>query len=89
MYLPKPELNKDNNNRHAKVDRGKNIRFQTHKELQTTKECCEWERYVLQDRTHQLVIQYHMVSPENMHALSALRRLYLSLYMGMHRHICA
>jgi hypothetical protein len=64
---------------HIKVDKytGKVHEASTlQKELQTNKECWQWEKLsstekstnsLLQRRVHQLLLQYQTVSPENTH----------------------
>ena len=51
-WLPNHELNKDN--RHAKVDRGKNEASTLLKDLHATKKCWEQEKHYSQGKTTQI-----------------------------------
>jgi hypothetical protein len=88
----KPWAEQDNNSRQAKVDGGggwgklrrpqactKNHRQLRNAEMMRTN--------LLRRRAHQLVIQYHMASFENIHiyvTLYRLSRLYLCVYKFVH-----
>lgn len=56
------------------------------KELQASVESIKWENCLPQGRTHQLVIQYQMITPENIHIsnVTQMEQLYLGMYVYMH-----
>lgn len=61
------------------------------KNLQKTKECQEWEKHSFPGRTHQLVIQYEMVSPEKINTRNMIqieqdisRNVYVYAYSNKH-----
>ena len=64
-------MNKDKNNRQAKINGGKNIRPQTLQTTTVNKETLSWEN-LLQDKAHQLIIQYQMVSAESIQTRTEL-----------------
>ena len=79
-------LNKDSN-RHANVDRGNPMRPQPY--TRNYRDAESGRNHPPQGRAHQLVIQYQMVSPENIHqgnlTLSEKVALtYLGIYMYIH-----
>lgn len=72
--------NKDDANRHANKEGNIHVTSKLYKELKATKECCEMEKYSSQGKAQQLVIQYQVLSFENISiqgTLYGLSRLYL------------
>ena len=64
-------MNKDKNNRQAKVNGGKNIRPQTLQTTSVNKGMLSWEN-LLQDKAQQLIIQQQMVSVESIQTRTEL-----------------
>lgn len=61
------------------------------KNLQMIKDCQEWEKQSFPGRTHQLVIQYEMVSPEKINTRNIIqieqdisRNVYVYAYSNKH-----
>lgn len=76
MRLPKYELDKDNTNRCAKVDRREIMRPQPYTRNDRQLRNAENGRIHLpQGREHQFIIQYQMINPENIHVTLTLYRL--------------
>lgn len=65
--LTKHESNDDDTNTHTKVDGGKSVKSQPYTENQRSLKNAKGRRSPPHGKAHQLVIQYHMVIPENIH----------------------
>ena len=65
--MPQSELNQGNNNRLAEGDKGKTRRPTLHKDYRQLRNEERGRNSLPQGRAHQLVIQYPIVSPANMH----------------------
>jgi hypothetical protein len=89
--LPKQELSKDNNGP-AKVGGEKTTRPQPYTKSYRQLRDAEHRRDSLsQGRTHPLLIQYQMVSPENKHTSNIIQTeefIFRNIYMYLHIHIC-